>query len=362
MGKEELFGLRIDEPSADVYKKAKQHFDELAKPIDGFGMFEDMICRIAAIQGSDRPCIDKKALIIMIADTKVVNEGISQTDPSVTLQVARLMGKNESTVGAMTRGYDVDVIPVDVGIDSDIKISGIIDKKIAKGAGNIATEPAMTAEQCLEAIEAGIDMVRYCRERGYDIISTGEMGIGNTTTATTLLCALTGAEPAEVTGRGAGLSAEGLRRKTDVIKRTLNLHKLNNTHKITPTKHYVYNAVTKVGGLDIAALSGVYIGAALYHIPVVIDGMISAVAALAAECMVGGSRAYMIASHTGREKGCRIALERLGLKAVLSADMALGEGTGAVMIFPILDMVMSVYDDGTRFDDTPIDRYERFDK
>lgn len=360
MTEKELFELRIDEPSVRIYDRAKGRFDRLAKPIDGFGRFEDIICRIAAIQGKDIPDISNKGLVIMCADNGVVREGVSQSDSSVTASVAALMGKNKSTVGKMTASYPIRIIPVDIGIDSDEKTEGVLDRKIAKGTGNILKESAMTRRMCLDAIQTGIDLAESCSREGLDIIATGEMGIGNTTCATALFCALTGRCAADVTGRGAGLSDEGLARKISVISDALMFHGLCDRRDL-PDREYALTALTEVGGLDIAGLVGLFIGGALFNIPVVIDGAISAVAALAAHYMAPGCERYMIASHKGRE-ACTSALDIMGLSPVLDADMALGEGTGAVMLFPMLDMIMSYYTGGTSFEETDIAGYERFDR
>ena len=361
MTSEELFSIKIEEPDISVYNKAKENFDSLAKPLDGFGDLEDIACRIAAIQDSEHPDISKRAAVVMFSDNGVVKSGVSQTDSSVTLDVARLFAKGLSTVGVETAGFGIDMIGVDVGIDSDERVPGIIDRKVAKGTKNIAEAAAMTEEECLAAIKAGMDTIRDCSDKGYSLIATGEMGIGNTTTATALLCALTGADPKEVTGRGAGLSDEGLKRKTDVIEKALALHDLGGSDKITKALD-AFSALCTVGGLDIAALSGTFIGGALRHIPMIIDGLIVAVAALTAALIVPGVEKYMIASHKGREMGTEIALSRLGLKPVLDADMALGEGTGAVMIIPVIKMVLNVYNRGTSFKTAQIQQYGRYDK
>ena len=354
----ELFDLNIEACDKDIFNNAKRLWDSLAKPIDGLGNLEELVCRIAAIQGIVIPDISKKALLIMCADNGVVCENVTQTDQSVTKDVASLMAKRQSSVGVMTLNYPLDIIPVDIGINSKTRIEGILDKRIAYGTGDILVEGAMTESQCLEAIEAGIDMVRECAEKGYNLIATGEMGIGNTTTSTALLCALCNIAPEAVTGRGAGLSDEGLRHKTDVIKNALLFHDLYG--KKADDSAYAFNALMKVGGLDIAALAGIFIGGALYRIPVVIDGFISAVAALTANLIRPGVSEYMIASHTGKEKGTALVLEYMGLKALIDADMNLGEGTGAVLLMPMLDMAMSLYKSGTRFSDTGIKEYERF--
>ena len=220
MTESDLFDIKPDAPDPDASKAAKTRFDDIAKPLDGFGRFEDIICKIAGIQKSVTPDISRKVLVIMIADNGVIEEGVSQTGPEVTALVASLMGQGKSSVGTMTAGYPVTVFPVDVGIDSDDRIEGVIDRKVSKGTGNIAKMSAMTVHQALEAISVGIKTAKKCRDEGFGIVATGEMGIGNTTTSTALYCALTGRVAGEVAGRGAGLSDEGLLRKIGVIDDT----------------------------------------------------------------------------------------------------------------------------------------------
>ena len=364
MTEKELFQLNIEEPDHDIYARAKARFDSLAKPIDGFGDLEDVICRIAAIHRKEIPDISKKSVIVMFADSRVVESGVSQTGSDVTRDVAGLTGEGRSTLCVMTSGYPIEVIGVDIGMDHDGDIPGIVNMKVARGAGNIEKEPAMTREECLSAIENGIRIVERCAKSGTGLIATGEMGIGNTTTATALLCALTGDDPKTITGRGAGLSDEGLARKRSVIVNALNLHGYNKYDKNAsgvPGRTYAFDALSRVGGLDIAGLCGAFIGGGIYHVPVVIDGLISAVAALAASYIVPGCERYMVASHKGREKGCESSLSRLGLKSLIDADMALGEGTGAVMIIPVIDMVYRVYNSGTSFETAQIQQYRRYD-
>lgn len=361
MNTEELYKLKPDTPDESIYIKAKERWDSIAKPIDGLGDFEDIVCRIASIKGKLIPDTDKKALIIMCADNGVVCEGVTQTDQSVTAKVSELMAKNKSSVGVMTQRFGIDIIPVDIGINSDMKIEGLIDKKIKKGTGNILKEPAMTKDECLRAIQTGIDIVKELSDKGYSILATGEMGIGNTTTSTALFCTLTQTDPETITGRGAGLDDEALKKKIRVIKDSIAHHRFNRIG-LNRSPEMAFEALRYLGGLDIAGLVGVYIGAALTRTPVIIDGYISAVAAFCAYSIVSEAKGYMIASHAGKEKGTAKVLKILDLKAVIDADMALGEGTGAVMMFPLIDMALDLYSNATLFDDTQIESYERFDK
>ncbi len=361
MTKYELLSINIGALDDNIKILAKKKWDAIAKPIDGLGMLEEIVCRIAAVRGNADTDISKKALVIMCADNGIVREGVSQTGKEVTYEVASLMGKKLSSVGKMLGGYPAEIITVDIGIDSDDTPEGVINRKVRKGTADFLHEPAMTSDDAIRAIEAGIDTVRECSEKGISIIATGEMGIGNTTTSSALMSVLTGLEVKECTGRGAGLSDEGLCRKINVIEQALAFHFPDKKGTALNGKEEVFDALCKVGGLDIAGLCGVFIGGALYNIPIVMDGFISMISALIAERLCPGCSKYMVASHMGREKGMKILADKLGISPVINADLALGEGTGAVMLFPMLDMAMSLYKSGTAFSDTPIEEYERFE-
>ena len=360
MKKQDLYRIKIDDLNQAVYDMVKKNWDALAKPLDGLGDFEEILCKIGGIAGLDQTYdISKKVLVIFCADNGVVQEGVSQTGKEVTYMVASLMGKNASSVGRMTKNYPLEIIPVDMGMDSDETPAGVLPRKVQRITGDILKEAAMSEEDCLKAIETGIEVAQMCKEKGFHIAATGEMGIGNTTTSTALYAALTGENPDDITGRGAGLPDEALEHKKKVIRDTLKLHGFDQVSD--PSREMAFKALQSVGGFDIAGLTGFFIGCGLYHLPVVIDGFISAVSALTAERLCPGVRKYMIASHKGRETGCMRALSHLGLKPVIDGSMALGEGTGAVMLFPLLDMVFELYRSGTAFADSDIEQYERYD-
>lgn len=362
MTKDELLQLTIQAPSKEAYDKVCQNWDGIAKPIDGLGDFETLLARIGAMKGNSIFSLKKKAHVIMCADNGVVCEGVSQSGQEITRAVTSLMGQGKSSIGAMASAMGKDSKPeffvYDVGVMGTEPMPGVIDEKIAQGTGNILTTEAMTEKECLSAIAVGMEAVRKRKDEGYEIISTGEMGIGNTTTSTALLAALTDYSATELTGRGAGLSDAGLARKTEVISMALRFHKLDE-HKIQTSEHAL-TALQKVGGLDLAALVGVFLGGAYYQVPIVIDGVISAVAALVAERICPGAKEYFIASHEGREQGVGKVLSLLGLKPYIKGDLALGEGTGAIMLYPLLDMAMALYGTGTAFAQTDIAQYERY--
>jgi nicotinate-nucleotide--dimethylbenzimidazole phosphoribosyltransferase len=348
----DLQQIQIEKWDEAMYRQVKQNWDLVAKPLDSLGQFETLIAKIGAILGTAEVDLSKKAVIAMCADNGIVEEHVSQSGQEVTEAVAACMGRMESSVGKMARKIGADVIPVDIGINTTHVLEGVLQKKVACGTRNFLREPAMTEEQTLAAIEIGMNLVRMCKEKGYTLLATGEMGIGNTTTSSAVAAALLGCEVEAITGRGAGLSREGLNHKIEVIKTALRKYELKQDEPL--------RALETVGGLDLAGLVGVFLGGAVYHIPVVLDGVISAVAALTAERLVPGVKNYMIPSHAGKEPATEKILQELSLQPVIRADLALGEGTGAVMMFALLDMAMALYDSTTTFQAARIEQYERY--
>ena len=349
--REELAKLKVKTPDEEIYKKVLSNLDNVAKPIDGLGRFETLTARIGAIQGTEIIDISKKAVIIMCADNGIVEEGISQSGQEVTLAIVRNMADKKSSVGKMAANIGVDTIPVDIGVNYKESIPGVLDRKISLGTRNFKNEPAMTEEETIKAIFTGIEMVFDCREKGYKMLATGEMVIGNTTTSSAVTASLLGCEVTEVTGRGAGLSDEKLKTKQKIIAEAIDKYELKEADAL--------QILETVGGFDIAGLTGVCIGGALYHIPIVLDGVISMVAALLAERIVPGTKEYLIPSHKGKEPATERLATELGLEPVIDGNMALGEGTGAVMMFSLLDIALSVYQDRTTFSDIKIEQYER---
>lgn len=357
MNKQELFNLSIDKPDEKSFRLVKESWDKISKPLDSLGDFEDVICRIGAIQKSVSPSVIRKTLIVMCADNGIVNEGVSQSGSDITKAVAVALGRGISSASTMAKKVGADVVTVDIGIDCDEKIEGVLDRKVRRGTSDFLKEPAMSTEEALSAIDTGISLAKELSDKGSDILATGEMGIGNTTTSTAVICAMLELDPADVTGRGAGLSHEGLFRKIEVIREGLSKYSFN----MESDKERAFEILRTLGGLDIAGLCGVCIGAAIYHVPVMLDGVISTCAALVANALVSGVSEYMIASHAGREKGNVFTLSALGLKPLMNGNLALGEGTGALMAFTLLDVAMDFYYNAAKFADYEIDDYERFD-
>lgn len=350
--REVLEKLAVKEPDEAVREKVFKNWDSVAKPLDSMGRFETLTAQIGAVTGTDEIDISKKAVIIMCADNGIVAEGVSQSGQEVTTAVAQKMAKGKSSVGRMAEAIGADTIPVDVGINRNEPIPGVIDRKVRCGTRNFSKEPAMTEAEALQAIAVGIEMVSMCKKKGYRILATGEMGIGNTTTSSAVAAALLQCEVSQVTGRGAGLDGEGLKRKQQVIAEAVEKYDLKHKDALT--------ILECVGGLDIAGLTGVCIGGALFQVPIVLDGVISMVAALLAERLVPGTKAYLLPSHKGKEPATERLARELSLGPVIDGRMALGEGTGAVMMFSLLDIALSIYRERTTFADIEIEQYTRY--
>ena len=357
--KEELINLNLEKADENVYKLVQKRWDSVAKPLNGLGSFETIFAQIGAITGTPDIDIRKKLIIAMCADNGVVEEGVSQSGQEVTAIVSGFMAKMESSVGKMAKVAGADVWAVDIGINCHDSIEGMINKKVAYGTADFLKQPAMTEKEMMLAIEAGMELVKEAKAAEYGVIGTGEMGIGNTTTSSALAAIITGTSVADATGRGAGLDDDGLSRKQQVIGKALEIYGFKQNVAYTGTENAL-KALQCVGGLDIAGLVGVFIGGAIYHIPIVIDGLISAVAALVAAQIHPTVREYMLASHLGKEKAISVIMDRLGLSPVINAGLALGEGTGAVMLFGLLDIAFSLYTSNTTFDEMQIDQYERY--
>lgn len=320
----------------DAMSDAQKHWDAVAKPLGSLGMLERHIIKLAGIMRSAQVSIAPRCVLVFCADNGVVKQGVSQSGQEVTAGVARAIARSQSNVNLMASVVEADVFAIDMGMAETVNEPNLIDLRISNGTQDMACGPAMSRNQAIDAIRAGIDLVAQMKARGYRMIATGEMGIGNTTTACAVACALLGKAPTELVGRGAGLSDAGLARKTQAILSALNINKPDSTDAI--------DVLCKVGGYDIAGLMGAFLGGAIHQVPIVIDGMISSVAALLAATLCPISKDYMLASHISREPSCEMILEALGLAPIVHADMALGEGTGALTLFPLLDMALRVYD------------------
>ena len=363
--------IQIDPPSKEYYAAAKKYLDSIAKPLDSLGEFEHIISRCGAMMRTATPRFDDKAMIVMIGDNGVVAEGISQSGQDVTKAVAFSMGRRGSSVCKMAAASGARVLPVDIGINDPDPVPGVFECKVVQGTKDFLKEPAMTEAEVMQALITGIELAKWCAEEGVTMLGTGEMGIGNTTTSCAVVSALLGSAPSSIVGRGAGASDAMLARKQEVIEQAMLKYGFLTEEEVRggagpeAGKRHAENVdafeiLRCVGGLDIAGMAGVFIGGAMSHIPVVIDGVISGAAALIAEMLVPGTKDYALASHIGSEPALKVILEKLGLKAVIDAKMALGEGTGAALFFTMMDTVMTVASSAASFEEIAVEQYTRF--
>lgn len=333
-------------------QKAAEKWDTVAKPLRSLGALESTVSKIAGILRTEDVIIDKRCVVVMCADNGVVAQNITQADAIITSIMADNFAKGTTTVCTMAQFIQCDVIPVDIGINSSVSANGLIDKKIMYGTKDLSMEPAMSRDQAIRAIEVGIEMAETLHEKGYTLIATGEMGIGNTTTSSAIASVLLD-KPAEgMTGRGAGLDDEGLKRKIKAIKKGIELHKPNAKDPI--------DVLAKVGGLDIAGMAGLCIGCAALSIPVLLDGFISGVAALIAIRLCPICAEYMIPSHLSAEPAAGIIMDHLGFSPMIRAGMCLGEGTGAMAALGLIDMAVYTYKHTITFRELDIEAYVHF--
>ena len=340
----------ITPPDKAARAAAHAHWAGLAKPLGGLGALETLLEDAAALTGSAALDVSRRAVLVLCSDNGVVAQGVSQTDQSVTRAVAENLAARRTSVCQMARTAHCDVVPVDMGMAGD-PVPGVADCRIAAGTADFTQGPAMTRAQAVEAVGRGIRLVQEQKAAGVQLLATGEMGIGNTTTSSAVFSVLQQLPPEQVTGRGAGLSGAGLRHKVEVIAKAIALHQ--------PDRNDVLDVLSKVGGLDICGMAGAFLGGAVYHVPVLIDGFISAVAANCAVRLAPLCRQYLFASHCSREPAGKLALEALGLRAYLDCDMCLGEGTGGVIGAKLFDFALAAYGEIVGFDAVGIAPYEK---
>ncbi|MBP3866754.1 MAG: nicotinate-nucleotide--dimethylbenzimidazole phosphoribosyltransferase [Eggerthellaceae bacterium] len=339
----------IDPLDDEALAQARAKWNAVAKPIGSLGEFELMVEKIAGLTGSIDVDIGKRAVIVLCADNGVVAQGVSQSESDITTVIAGSVARGISSVCRMAQTSGTDAFSVDMGMKTPSDVEGVIDRSVARGTGDISLGQAMSRDQALEAVRTGIDLVGHFKDMGYKILATGEMGIGNTTTSSAMAAAFLRLPVEEVTGRGAGLSDAGLQRKIDAIERAL---AVNN-----PDPDDALDVLSKLGGFDIAGLAGMFIGGAVHRVPIVIDGFISALSAYTAAKLCPACTCAMLGSHVSAEPAARMLLEGIGVEPVIRAGLRLGEGTGAVLLFPLLDAALALYN-GTTFDATGIEAYE----
>ena len=331
-------------------KKARARMDVLTKPQGSLGRMEDLAVQLAGINGELFPCSTRKRVVIMAADHGVTEEGISAYPSEVTAQMVANFTGGGAAINVLGRQNDVEIEVVDVGIKVDNNLPGVKRVRVKAGTDNFRRRPAMSRSEALLALTAGIDCAEEALQDGIKVLATGEMGIGNTTASSAVMAALTGYETSLVVGRGTGLDDEKLRHKQDVVGGALKLHKPNPSDPL--------GVLSLVGGLEIAALTGLIIGAAQRRIPVVIDGFISSTAALAAVKLNSLTWHYLIPSHLSAESGHALLMDYLNLKPYINMGMRLGEGTGAVLGMQLVEAAARITLEMATFEDAMVSNKE----
>ena len=323
---------------------ARERQAQLAKPPGSLGRLEDLSIQLAGITGKVNNKIEKKHLLVFAADNGVVEEGVSSAPQSVTLMQTVNLTRHKTGASTLCKHFGCEITVCDVGVNADIKEPKVLNKKIAYGTQNIVHGPAMTREQAEQAILTGYELAKATDA---DAIGIGEMGIGNTTTSSAVLSVLLDADVDAVTGRGGGITDASYLKKKQVIKDAIAINQ--------PNKNDVINVLAKVGGFDIAAMCGAFIGAAATRRPVVIDGFISAVAALCAYKLCPNAVQYFVTSHASYEIGYKLAMDAMGLQPLFLLGMRLGEGSGCPLAFEVLSAACAILNDMATFDQAGID-------
>jgi nicotinate-nucleotide--dimethylbenzimidazole phosphoribosyltransferase len=333
---------RIAVPDASAGRDAQQRLDQLTKPTASLGRLEELARRLAEIAGRCPRELKHPVIFTLAGDHGVVEEGVSAYPQVVTTQMVENFLRGGAAVNVLARHAGARVIVADLGVAGPLPAHpDLQDKKVAPGTRNIARGPAMTRAQAEAAVEAGIALVEAERTRGLDLIGTGEMGIGNTTAASAMVAALTGASADAVTGYGTGVDEAGRRRKVAVIERALTLNR--------PDPADALDVLSKLGGFEIAGLVGVVLAGAAYRIPVLLDGFIAGAAALAAVKWKPAARYAILAAHRSAEPGHRHVLEALRLDPYLDLGMRLGEGTGAALCIGLARAAVKIMNEMATF-------------
>jgi nicotinate-nucleotide--dimethylbenzimidazole phosphoribosyltransferase len=326
----------------EAMAEARKRQDDLTKPQGSLGQLESLSIQIAGIKGNPRPRITHKVIFTLAGDHGVTKEGVSAYPSEVTPQMVYNFLRGGAAINVLARYIGARVVIADLGVASVLKRHpDLRDRKVAMGTQNMAKGPAMSKEEAIRSIEAGMELVEAELSRGMDILGTGDMGIGNTTASSAITAALTSADVAAVTGRGTGVDDKGWERKVKVIQKALELNR--------PDPKDAIDVLSKVGGFEIGGITGVILAGARYRIPVVLDGFISGAAALIAASLSPQVKPFLIASHQSVEEGHRIILDHLGLKPLLNLGLRLGEGTGAALGIFLVEASLKILDEMATF-------------
>ena len=335
--------IRIAPLDETAMEQARKRQDQLAKPPGSLGRLEELSIQLAGITGRVHNKIEKKHLLVFAGDNGVVAEGVSSAPQSVTLQQTVNLTRHKTGASVLCKHFGCGITVCDVGVNADIREPAVLNRKIAYGTANIAQGPAMTREEAEKAIQIGMEVAR---NTDADVLGVGEMGIGNTTTSSAVLAVLLDADVEAVTGRGGGITDSSFQKKKDVIRQAIAINQ--------PDKNDPVDVLAKVGGFDLCAMCGAFLGAAETHRPVVIDGFISVVAALCACRISPNARGYLVPSHASFEIGYRLAMEAMDLRPILLLGMRLGEGSGCPLAFEVLSAACAIINDMATFDQAGI--------
>lgn len=333
---------KIEPRNKAIEQACSDRVDLLIKPKGSLGKLENIVIKLAGIQGTLHPKVDKKAVIVCAGDHKIIEEGVATSKKDITKIQAINMTRGLTGVCALSKQCGAEVVVVDVGIDDEVP-EAVINKKVKYGADNFSKGPAMTREEAIKAIEAGISVAEEKIKSGVNLLATGEMGIGNTTPSSAIVSVVGGYDPSKVTGVGANLPQDKVKHKADIIRKGIELNQ--------PDPQDAIDILSKVGGLEIGGMAGVMIAGAAHNVPVVVDGFICTAAALIAVGIEPKVKDYLFASHSSLELGATKATELLGLNTCLDMNMRLGEGTGAVLMFNIIEAATYMNDEMITFEE-----------
>jgi nicotinate-nucleotide--dimethylbenzimidazole phosphoribosyltransferase len=341
----------IEPADREALKRAKARLDRLTKPVESLGRLEELAARYVAITREERPKVPRAAIFTFAADHGVANEGVSAYPSAVTPQMVLNFLRGGAAVNVLASHVGAEVRVVDIGVAHEFgPLPNLIARKVANGTKNFSREPAMSRAEAIKALEVGIELASEAVQSGIGLIGTGDMGIGNTTPSAAITAVMTGQPVAAVTGRGTGIDEEGYQRKMTVIEVALATHR--------PDPGDPIDVLAKVGGLEIAGLAGMILGAAAYRVPAVLDGFIAGAAALIAAGLQPRCCDYLIASHRSVERGHQAALDRLGLKPLLDLDLRLGEGTGACLGISLVQASIKILTQMATFDEAGVSERE----
>ena len=332
----------IQRPNRELWPLLQKHLDSLTKPPGSLGRLEELAKAFGLMRGSTLLSFDNPAIFTFAADHGISREGVSAYPREVTAQMVLNFLRGGAAINVLCRHFGIQNVVVDIGVDYEFpELDGLLSRKIGRGTENFLTGPAMTETQAIQAIEAGLNLAE-----GHDIVGTGEMGIGNTTSSAAILASVTGLPVDEVVGRGTGVDDERLRHKTSVIRKALELHQ--------PDPKDGLDLLGKIGGFEIGAIAGLIVGAAARRIPIVVDGFISGAGAIIATLLAPACRDYLFFSHVSRERGHKRMLECFDARPILDLDMCLGEGTGAAIAMNIIAAAVRIYNEMATFESASV--------